>query len=45
MRRPSGGAGAAQAAPPLLAPGRLRPFGARARRHDDRWLFDVFSGW
>jgi hypothetical protein len=41
MGRPSGGAGAAQAVPPLLAPGRLGPFGAWARRHDDSWLFVV----
>jgi hypothetical protein len=39
MGRPSGGAGAAQAVPPLLSPGRLGPFGAWARRHDDSWLF------
>jgi hypothetical protein len=41
MGRPSGGAGAAQTVPPLLAPGRLGPFGSWARRHDDSWLFVV----
>jgi hypothetical protein len=39
MGRPPGGAGAAQAVPPLLSPGRLGPFGAWALRHDDSWLF------